>query len=78
MTGRRGNAHYATDACRTRAWKDRTGYVDRRGRKPSRNARPRGHRPSDLRVSYSRLVEVLGETVARELLTPRQRARLRR
>ena len=37
----RPTARYATDACRTRAWKARTGYVDQRAAKPSRNATPR-------------------------------------
>jgi hypothetical protein len=55
----RPNARYASDACRTRAWKARTGYADRRARKPSRNGRPRRPSPSSVRISYRKALDVV-------------------
>lgn len=41
MEGARPQARYASDACRSRAWKARTGYRLVRARKPRQNASSR-------------------------------------
>jgi hypothetical protein len=81
MDGARPDALYASSACRTRAWKRRTGYRDPRRGKASRNgAPPRARRPS-LRISYHKALAALEEeftaygfdmpyTTARAILRP--------
>lgn len=57
----RANARYATPACRTRAWKDRTAYSDQRARKasPRRNSSSRSGR----QVSYKRATTTLADWI---------------
>lgn len=59
MAGVRPSAIYASAACRTRAWKRRTGYVDQRHGKASRNARKRPPRRPSLRISYRKAVDAV-------------------
>jgi hypothetical protein len=73
MEGSRPNALYASSACRTRAWKRRTGYRDPRRRKASPNARVQ--RKPSLRISYRRAVAAVapyvgGEQRAEAVLRP--------
>lgn len=86
LEGLRSNARYASDACRSRAWKARAGYVDPRTAKPRRNvSKPR--KPS-IRISYRKALEQLEDylisighdapytqarALLRPLLTPAQR-----
>jgi hypothetical protein len=60
LEGKRPEARYASDACRARAWKGRTGYRRENGRNGTRNASPR---PVALRISLRR-----AQTVADELI----------
>lgn len=91
LAGMRPEARYASDACRARAWKDRTGYADPRRRKAARNGRAQRRRAPDLRVSYrkaldalARYLQSIGRPAARReaaellepLLTDRQREAL--
>lgn len=75
LDGLRANARYATTACRTRAWKERTHYRDARAAKASRNAAPR--KPA-LRISYLRALDAIEALLAdyepSRLQTPRERA----
>jgi hypothetical protein len=77
MVGRRPNASYATDACRSRAWKQRNRYVDQRAGKPSRNANGAPRRAPTLRVSYRKAVQAVeSELAALGHPTPAARARV--
>lgn len=81
LEGRRPNVRYCTDACKTAEYRRRRSYVAQTAGKPSQPrfvSRPRTPRPSDLRVTWTQLVEKLGERAALEVLTPAQRERLRR
>lgn len=79
---RRSDALYATDACRTRAWKRRHRYTDQRRAYPSRNGKKR--RAPDPRISLNRLLPALetelgsrrARQLVRELLPPRLKGRL--
>lgn len=54
----RSNARYASDACRSRDWKRRAGYVDPRAPQPRRNvSKPR--RPSAPRISYRKALDAV-------------------
>lgn len=79
----RENARYCSDACRTAAWKERTGYADQRARKPSRNGS--GRRQGGVTHAHGRVVGLVerlvgdrhkAEALVREIASPRQRARL--
>lgn len=76
----RGGSAYFEDACRTRHWKDRTGYVDPRSAAATngpngnqmRLLRPR--RPSGRQLSYRRTVRVLAGWLTDEGLYSEARA----
>lgn len=77
LVDRRPTARYATAACRTRAWKQRSMYVDQRARKASRNAKPRRPTPGQVRLSYPKTLDLLAD-VLRHLNVPDADARARR
>lgn len=52
----RPNARSHSAACRSRAWKARTGYREPQTGKVSRNASPRKRRPAAPRLSYQKAV----------------------
>lgn len=55
-------ASYCSTACRTAAWKERTGYADPRQRKACRNGKSRA---SGMQVSYRKAVEAMIELLER-------------
>lgn len=55
LTGRRADARYAAPACRTRAWKHRTGYTDQRAPKASPR-RKTASGPPGLQVPFRKAV----------------------
>lgn len=60
----RPGARYATGACRTRAWKARTGYTDARRAQASRNgkhAAKRTRRKPSVRISYRKAVAAVAQ-----------------
>jgi hypothetical protein len=80
----RPQAVYASDACRPRHWKERTGYEDRRARKADRNGKRKAPRRPSLRVSYLKAVEAIephvgsrerAEEILRPVLPPSARRR---
>lgn len=58
LVGLRANARYASDACRSRDWKRRAGYVDPRAAKPRRNVSRRS-KPTAPRISYRKALDAL-------------------
>lgn len=58
LEDRNRKALYASDACRARGWKARTGYGPQRPRKDRANGRSRQRQP-ELRVSYRKTVDHL-------------------
>ena len=86
LAGLRPQARYASDACRTRGWKARTGYADQRASKPSRNGRQRARRAPEQRIAFGKAAKLLvdrlgpaGEAAAlvlRELLSDAAREHL--
>jgi hypothetical protein len=76
LADRRPSARYATAACRTRAWKRRSQYVDQRARKTSRNANPRRLTPGQVRLSYPKALDTLVAEFKRvNMNDPERRAR---
>jgi hypothetical protein len=83
LEGRKPEARFASDACRSRAWKDRTGY-SHQDRENGGNGAQKRH--SGLQVSYRKAVEILHaelgtpkhalELALAEALSHRQRERL--
>lgn len=64
---KRGDSDYHADACRTRHWKERTGYVDPRSTNGTNGARIRLlrlPRPGGRQLSYRRAVRVLAGYLA--------------
>jgi hypothetical protein len=65
LDGRRSGARYASDACRARAWKARTGYRRERAAGTTGNGnarqRPKRRRSPDRRVTLSRAVAAVQE-----------------
>lgn len=76
LAGARPGARYCSGACRTRAWKERTGYHDTRRGKASRNASPSRARPPSLRISYRKAADVVeAELATLGVFDPAGRAR---
>lgn len=61
MAGRHPSARFHSDACRARAWKERTGYGRPGPRKGRANGQPK---PSGLQVSYRRAVTAVADYLA--------------
>lgn len=84
LDGRRPNVRYLDSAHRSRAWRNRTGYTLRgvrgreRGKETSSDTVSRRARPSDLRITWTQLVDRLGRDVAESVLTDAQMDRLER
>lgn len=74
LTGRRPQARYATDACRTRSWKDRRRNAQQAPGKPSRNGK---RRRIEVRLSHRRVLALLVD-VLRRINVPDADARARR
>jgi hypothetical protein len=64
LEGKRPNARYRSDACRSRGWKGRAGYTDPRAAKPRRNGQRKAKRKPDLRISYRKALDALEEAFA--------------
>lgn len=64
LEGLRANARYASDACRSRDWKRRAGYVDPRAAKPRRNVSRQARRPTAPRVSYRKAITAVADWLA--------------
>ncbi len=74
LTSRHANARYCSDACKSAAYKARTGYTLHATREPCQTRKSSGG-PSGLQVSYRKAVEVLADflTHEREVEAPMQR-----
>lgn len=80
----RPNARYASDACRSRAWKAKAGYRDPRRAQPYRNGSRRpdaARRKPSVRISYRKAVDAVTAALEdpatyepQRLLSPRERA----
>lgn len=84
LDGLRADARYCGQACRSAEWRARTGYTLQASRKPYQTRIKRPARPSDVRLSYRTLLDVLARElnsplrardIAMQALTPRARAR---
>lgn len=64
LEGRRPEARYATDKCRARHWKLRTGYGRADQQKGVRTAEAPRSGPSGLQVSYRKAVKRVAELLA--------------
>lgn len=77
---RKGRSDFATDACRTRHWKQRTGYQARareNGRNGTENGKTTRAKRSGMQVSYRKAVEAVAEELAHlGVRDPEHRARL--
>lgn len=62
----RPNGRYATDACRAKDWKRRTGYGRPAPRKGRANANRRAPKPSDVRFSYDAVVSMVEQAMRRD------------
>ncbi len=66
LTSRHANARYCSDACKSAAYKARTGYTLHATREPCQTRKSSGG-PSGLQVSYRKAVEVVADFLTHEL-----------
>lgn len=86
LDGLRSDARYCSSACKSAAWRARSGYELQARRKACQTRIQRAARPSDVRPTFTRVYEVLvrelgsplrARDLAEQMLTDKQRARVR-